>query len=340
MRGAVPLGPVMLDVKGMSLTLEDRELLSHPQCGGVILFSRNVGDVEQVQALTKQIRQARSSELLIAVDQEGGRVQRLKNGFLSLPAPRGLGEIFDTEPGRALSEAHNWGWLMASECLAAGLDFSFAPVLDVDYGNSTVIGDRAFHSDPNIIARLASAHVSGMREAGMPAVVKHFPGHGHVVADSHLDVAVDTRSYADIAAADLIPFKALIDDGVQGVMPAHVIYSDCDPNPAGFSHYWLKNVLREHLGFNGVVFSDDLSMQAAVAVGSPGERAVVALSAGCDMLLVCNDPNAAGEVLEAVEGVVEQHSTDRLESLRCRRRGSWKQLHASDVWCERAASLV
>lgn len=332
------LGPVMLDLAGRSITAEDRERLKHPQCGGVILFARNVADVDQVRELAAEIRALRSPQLLIAVDQEGGQVQRLKEGFLSLPPPRQLGVAYDCDPAAGLALARDCGWAMASECLAAGIDFSFAPVLDIDYGTSTVIGDRAFHSDPQVIIRLASAYISGMHKAGMAAVVKHFPGHGHVIADSHLDIAVDARPYAVLAAADIEPFRALIAEGIDGVMPAHVIYSDCDPNPAGFSAFWLKDRLRQHLGFEGAIFSDDLSMQAAVAAGTPAARAETALSAGCDMLLVCNDPAAASEVLNAVDLFPQAPQRGRrLERMRRKLSYNWEDLHASTEWLARAA---
>lgn len=331
-------GPVMLDLGGLHLTVEDRERLMHPACGGVILFKRNFEDIDQLCELTRSIRELRQPGLLIAVDQEGGRVQRFTGDFLSLPAPRILGEIYDRDPAKALRLSRQTGWAMASECLAAGVDFSFAPVLDIDYGSSGVIGDRAFHSDPKIIIELAGAFVSGMHEAGMAAVIKHFPGHGHVKADSHLDIAIDERDYATIEKNDLQPFRELVARGVEGVMPAHVIYPLCDEQPAGFSPFWLKETLRQKLGFNGVIFSDDLSMQAAAARGSPAERAKSALNAGCDMLLVCNNPEAADEVLAAVaERPKLPDVTLRLDQMRQRQSVDWVKLHASVEWSRRTA---
>ncbi len=277
----------MVDVGGLSLTAEDREVLAHPLVGSVILFSRNVDTPEQIRALTDDMRAARPN-LLIAVDQEGGRVQRFREGFTRLPAMRSFGRQHDSDPVAALSAARACGELMAREVRAVGVDFSFAPVLDLDAGISGVIGDRAFHSQPEPAIALIRAFMQGMKAGGMMTIGKHFPGHGSVAADSHLALPVDARAWAEIEAYDLKPFAALARE-LDGIMPAHVVYPQVDPLPAGFSPFWLKTVLREQLGFQGVIFSDDLCMEGAVGVGPMSERVDVALAAGCDVVLICNN---------------------------------------------------
>ena len=335
-----PLGPLMLDIEGCELSQEEREILRHPVCGGVILFARNYHDPMQLRALTAEIRSLRDPELLLAVDQEGGRVQRFRDGFVALPPLRLFGQAYDYHPERALRQAEITGWLMAAEVLAVGVDFSFAPVLDVDHGNSAVIGDRALHPDPEVVARLARAWVDGMHRAGMAAVGKHFPGHGHVSADSHTDLPIDKRHYDEIAATDLVPFRALVAAGLEGIMPAHVIYAECDPRPAGFSPFWLRDVLRRDLGFDGVIFSDDLSMRAAEEMGDAEARAMQALDAGCDMLLLCNDAPAAVRVLEALEDRNPAPGLQRrLARMRRRAAPDWASLHNSRAWCQALAEL-
>jgi len=292
------LGPVMLDIAGFALDPAERERLRHPLVGGVILFSRNYESPGQLAALTHEIHALRDPQLLIAVDHEGGRIQRFRNGFTRLPAARRFGELYAENAKRAKRLATSCGWLMAAELRALGVDISFAPVLDLDRGSSEVIGDRAFHRDPEIVADLAHAYMSGMQRAGMAATGKHFPGHGYCQADSHVALPVDDRPLADILAEDVMPFERMIHFGLAGIMPAHVVYSQVDRQPAGYSPIWLKDILRGQLGFQGVIFSDDLSMVGAHIAGDIVERGRAALAAGCDMVLVCNDPAAAAKLLE------------------------------------------
>ena len=292
MKKQYPIGPVMLDVAGLSLTQQEQEKLNHPNTGAVILFSRNYQNPEQVAQLITSIRAARNGDILIAVDQEGGRVQRFQNGFTRLPPA----SWYSNTPELAESA----GWLMATELLSVGVDFSFAPVLDIDCGISQIIGDRSFSSDPDLATQLASLFRKGMHTAGMAATGKHFPGHGAVALDSHLTLPIDTRDLDSMRAKDFLPFIQLIKDGLEGIMPAHVLYPNIDPNPAGFSAFWIQQILRQELKFKGTVFSDDLSMAGAATAGDYPDRARLAQEAGCDMLLVCNNPVAAEQVLDAL----------------------------------------
>jgi beta-N-acetylhexosaminidase len=286
----LPRGPLMLDVAGLELTAIERERLAHPLVGGVILFARNYDSPAQLKALTASIRALRAPSLLIAVDHEGGRVQRFREGFTSIEPMRALGGRWDRDVAAAAAEARKVGTTIASELGAHGVDFSFAPVLDLDYGASTVIGDRALHRNPNAVAHLAAALCEGLRVGGMAAVAKHFPGHGFIAADSHAETPVDERPLAALEKDDLVPFAVLVRHHIEGVMPAHVIYPAVDAQPAGYSTIWLQDVLRKRLGFDGLIFSDDLSMAGAKVAGGIAARAEAACTAGCDMVLLCNDP--------------------------------------------------
>ena len=335
------LGPLMIDVAGTELVPEDREVLRHPLVGGVILFSRNYQDPLQVARLVADIRALRPA-LLVAVDQEGGRVQRLRDGFTRLPTARALGQGFDKQPDTARARCHTAGWLMAAELFAVGIDISFAPVLDLDRGVSSVIGDRAFATDPDAVAELAGAFIDGMAKAGMAATGKHFPGHGGVAADSHVALPEDARD-TDALAADLSPFEALISRGRLGaVMMAHVVYRAVDAWPASLSPHWIRTVLRERAGFAGAVFCDDLSMAGAAMAGDMPARARQALDAGCDMLPVCNDRSAVITLLDALR--VQDVSDAGAGRLAALRRAPMQPLglatvQRGDQWLEARAAL-
>jgi beta-N-acetylhexosaminidase len=292
----LPLGPAVIDVVGPTLTDEDRNRLRHPAAGGVILFARNYQNPEQLSALTDEIEKLREPALLLCVDHEGGRVQRFREGFSAIPPMRVLGKLWDRDRDAARETARAIAYVVGAELAAHGVDFSFAPVLDLDYGSSSVIGDRALHFDPTAVGALGACIVKGFADAGMGAVGKHFPGHGYAEADSHVAVPRDERKMVEIQKKDLLPFRMAIEAGLAAVMPAHVIYAQVDPEPAGYSKHWLQEVLRGQLGFQGIIFSDDLSMEGASVAGGVPERARAALAAGCDMVLLCNDP-AGQEVL-------------------------------------------
>ncbi len=325
-------GPLMLDLDGKTLTPEERELLLHPAVGGVILFSRNYESPEQARRLVDDIHGLRRPTLLVAVDQEGGRVQRFRDGFTRLPPAAWLGQLHDGHPDMARKAARELGWLMAAELRCVGVDFSLAPVLDLGRGISRVIGDRAFHAAPLVVSELAHAWQTGAREAGMASVAKHFPGHGGVGEDSHLELPVDRRRLEDLLADDLLPFERMIRLGLEAIMPAHVIYEQADSRPAGFSHYWLQRILRQRLGFQGVVFSDDLGMAAASEAGDYGSRARAALQAGCDMILVCNDRPGAIAVLEELADYADPVAQMRLVRMHGRAGMTREQLHLDARW--------
>jgi beta-N-acetylhexosaminidase len=309
------MGPVMLDVQGTSLSQEDKEIIQHPLVGGLILFTRNYQSVEQITQLCQQIRIAANKPMLLAVDHEGGRVQRFRDGFSLIPAMGKIWQMAEQNLSLAKELAKQCAILMASEVRAVGIDISFAPVLDIN-NISDVIGDRAFHQEPSHVSELAEAFISGLHHVGMKATGKHFPGHGSVKADSHIDLPIDIRSESEIFKQDLLPFKQLIDKRkVDALMPAHIIFPEVDRQAVGFSRYWLQTILREQLAFDGVIFSDDLSMQGAASVGGYIERAEAAQSAGCDMLLLCNNRQGCVEVLDGANIVNSVKSATRLEKL-------------------------
>ncbi|MDO9424486.1 MAG: beta-N-acetylhexosaminidase [Methylobacter sp.] len=324
MTSNLPIGPIMLDVAGLTLAADEKDKINHPNTGAVILFSRNYQNPEQVTELINSIRAARNGKLLIAVDQEGGRVQRFQQGFTRLPPAASYAQAPElAEPA---------GWLMAAELLAVGVDFSFAPVLDIDCGVSEIIGNRSFSTDPELATRLSSLFRKGMNTAGMAATGKHFPGHGAVALDSHLTLPIDERDLNSIRAKDLLPFKQLIDEGLEGIMPAHVVYPKIDPNPAGFSPFWIGQILRKELNFNGTVFSDDLSMEGAASVGDFPERARLAQLAGCDMILVCNNPAAAEQVLDSLPTSRNPIREQRLKRMQGKPQMNREQLMHSEKW--------
>ncbi len=290
----LPLGPLFIDVAGTVLTDVERERLRHPRVGGLILFARNYHDREQLSALCREVHALRTPSLPITIDHEGGRVQRCRDGFTALPPMRLLGQLWDVDPSAAIAVARDTGFVLAAELRACGVDFSFTPVLDLDYGRSSVIGNRSFHNDPEVVSELAAALIEGLRRAGMGACGKHFPGHGWVEADSHVAIPVDDRDLSAITR-DMIPFRRL---KLDAVMPAHVIYPKVDAHPAGFSQVWIDK-LRRKLDFEGVIFSDDLSMEGAAVAGGIVERANAAWTAGCDALLVCNAPDSVTVLLES-----------------------------------------
>lgn len=325
-------GPVMLDVVGLTLSEDDIRRIDHPLTGGVILFARNFDDRAQLCSLTKQIRDVRD-DILIAVDHEGGRVQRFRtDGFTHLPAMGKLGKLWHDDVFVATRVTTAVGYVLASELRACDIDLSFTPVLDLDYGTSTVIGDRAFDADPRVVAMLAKSLNHGLLLAGMANCGKHFPGHGFVAADSHHEIPVDERSLDEILSVDAQPYDWL-GMSLSAVMPAHVIYPQVDPNPAGFSAKWLKEILRGKYGFDGVIFSDDLSMQGASAAGDVVTAAHAALDAGCDMVLICNSPEKADRLLREMKSATDTVSQRRIKHLLGRGKvHGWEKMQAQPAY--------
>jgi len=322
----------MLDIEGHSLSPADRDLLREPAVGGVILFTRNYESPEQITDLVSEIRALRSPPLLVAVDHEGGRVQRFREGFSQIPPMRRIGQEYDRDAESGLKAARDAGWLIASELRAAGIDLCFAPCVDLDWGVSEIIGNRSFHRKPDAVADLANAFARGLRSAGMAAVAKHFPGHGAVLADSHLSLPFDRRDYG-LLLDDMRPYDRLVGNGaIAGVMLAHIVYEQIDAQPAGFSEYWIQRELRSRLGFGGAVFCDDLSMKATRDYGSMAERGRLALEAGCDMILVCNDRDAAHEAVDALNDYSNPLSLVRLARLHGTGHPLRETLLASDEW--------
>jgi len=321
----------MVDVAGLELTPEDREVLRHPLVGSVILFTRNYRDSDQLARLVAEIHAIRQPALVVAVDQEGGRVQRFRAGFSTLPSPRRIGHEFDADSKQGVALARAMGWLMAAELRAHGVDLSFAPCVDLDYGVSEVIGDRALHARTEVVSQLAIAYMAGMKEAGMAATAKHFPGHGAVVADSHHALPVDRRDWAGLAA-DVAPYRRLIANGLPGVMVAHVLYPAIDPDVASVSRRWIQNALREELRFAGTIYSDDMSMGGAKEAGDVVERCTRSLAAGCDVLPVCNDRAAVVRLLDELDVEVQPASHLRLVRMRGRAAPARAELYASEAY--------
>ncbi len=334
------LGPVMMGLEGPALSAEEREMLVHPLVGGVLLFSRNYASPEQLEGLCAEIHGLREPRLIIAVDHEGGRVQRFQQGFTPLPAVALLGRLYEGEPRRALALARVTGWLMAVELRSVGVDLSFAPVLDLDRGQCAVIGERAFHRDPEVVAELAHQYMRGMHEAGMAATGKHFPGHGGVREDSHLTLPVDGRGVEDLLLEDVLPFERMIHHGMEAVMTAHVRYPQAHEAVASFSPFWVEGILRRRLAFEGVVFSDDLAMAAAAGAGDMPARARAALAAGCDMVLACQERGHAETVLDGLGDWRKPVTCLRLARLHGRGEVSRASLRRDARWRDAVAQVT
>lgn len=332
----IDTGVIMLDLKGLSIDAQEREILQHQQVGGVILFSRNYASPQQLTDLVASIKQC-NDQLLVAVDQEGGRVQRFREHFLALPPLRAVGLEYERDPERGLAAAKLCAWAMAAELMQYGIDISFAPVLDLFDANSPVIKDRAFAADGIKVSELGMAYIEGMHEAGMAATGKHFPGHGMVMADSHTELPRDERNLDEIRRHDLVPFAHCI-NSLDAIMPAHIVYPKIDQHCAGFSRVWIQELLRKELGFDGVVFSDDLTMNAAHSAGSVAQRADLALAAGCDMVLVCNEPRQASDLVAYLDKK-QQPGSDRIGCMLAKNAHNHAHLYESDKWLE-AKELV
>ncbi|MEE8321941.1 MAG: beta-N-acetylhexosaminidase [Gammaproteobacteria bacterium] len=334
------LGPIMLDLRGTRLEADERDMLMHHLTGGVVLFSRNFESQQQITELINSIHRVREPRLLVAVDQEGGRVQRFREGFTPLPACRLIGAQYNCDPGLGVELAEMAGWVMAAELRAVGADFSFAPILDLDRSISNVIGDRAFHKDPEVVTLLAQGYMRGMKRAGMAAVGKHFPGHGSVAEDSHHTIPVDNRRYEDIQMEDQVPFERMIHAGLAAIMPAHVIYREIDDKPAGFSPVWLKGILRHQLGFQGTIFSDDINMAGAGVAGDYVDRAKAALDAGCDMVVVCNNQQGAADILNRLDIEANPQSQARLIRMHGRHEIEFGKLKQEPEWQSISARIA
>lgn len=333
------LGPCMIDIAGTTLTAEDRTLIQHPLVGGLIFFARNYETPAQIQALVQEIR-AIKPDILLAVDQEGGRVQRFKSDMTRLPPVGILKALYARDVNTARRSAETLGWLMAAEILSLGIDISFAPVLDLDHGLSEIIGDRSFGTTPAMVTELAGAYIHGMLQAGMQPVGKHFPGHGAVKADSHLALPEDMRSLDEVTQWDMQPFLNLFSSGVSAIMTAHIVFPAVDTYPVTFSPLWLNTILRQQHQFDGVIFSDDLTMLGAATVGTVEARAVLALNAGCDMILICNQREAQLAVIRELEKISTEYSSTRLSRMQGKRTPAWLELQhnphyqAAKTWVE------
>jgi beta-N-acetylhexosaminidase len=334
----VSLGPLMIDLRGPAIAADERDWLRSPLVGGVILFTRNFESLEQLRGLVAEVHAIREPPLLVTVDQEGGRVQRFREPFARLPPLRTLGHLYDEDRDRALKTAAAFGWLMAAELRAVGVDMSFAPVVDLDLGLAEVIGDRALHTDARVVAALARRFAAGAKRAGMAVTAKHFPSHAGARGDSHTEFAVDRRGYDELVD-DLLPYRELIAAGLPAAMIAHVSFPAVDPKPASLSTWWINDQLRDALGFTGAVITDDVSMVGAAVVGPVEERVRLALAAGCDLVLLCKAPDKVPGVLEAMHGYVNPSAQLRLTRLHGRGTYDWESLHASDEWRQTSSAV-
>jgi beta-N-acetylhexosaminidase len=329
---------LIVGIEGAALTAQERTMLLHPAIAGVILFARNIVDRDQSLALIDDIRALRETPLLVCVDQEGGPVQRFREGYAALPPLARLGALYDHDPDQAIALTREHAWLMASEMRAIGIDFSYAPVLDLARGNRA-IGDRAFHSDPAVCAVLGKAYIEAMKAAGMRTTGKHFPGHGSVLEDTHYSEAIDRRRWPELASADLVPFQTAIEAGVDAMMMAHVTYPNIAPEPAGYSEHWIRHILRDAMGFDGIVVSDDIAMVAAEGAGAVGRRVQLHLEAGCDVVLVCK-PELVEEAIDAVPWDHLETAQDRLAALSGRGAVSWQELTGDPRYANAVAALT
>lgn len=333
------MGPLLIDVEGISLSEDDKKLLQNPLVAGVILFGRNYQDPAQLSDLINQIRAVSSERLLISVDHEGGRVQRFKQGFTIIPPAQSFAALNALPQAKSL--AFDAGWMLATELMAFDIDLSYAPVLDLGH-DCLAIGTRSFHEDVNIAYQIASAMIDGMHSAGMKTTGKHFPGHGHVIADSHKETPIDHRDKSSIEQDMQIFAKLIADNKLDAIMPAHVIYPVFDDKPASGSPYWLKTVLRQQLHFNGVIFSDDLSMEGASILGNHAQRAQAALLAGCDLLLACNNRQGTLSILEQLDVLnkTQPLTTSKAKLLLADSKITDKDLKTSHDWQRRHVNLM